>query len=165
MGKTWRTKNPCQKIRRITNGYWLCKDVNGADSLYRNGHPERIHARHGRESFIFATTLLSESLIFWKIAEGFDHILDDQPILPGWMMQVTDRSLDSRRSLTRINAPASSEDMWKVVKQAKNRFSRQPCLPSIQKSSRRTARGKRRAEKSLTIICWSVWCLWPWIFQ
>lgn len=35
---------------------------------------------------------------------------------------------------SREKAYASSDSMWKAVKQTKNRVSRQPCLPDIQKS-------------------------------
>lgn len=55
---------------------------------------------------IFATTLLSESLIFCGIAEEFDYDSDHQSILLQWTLQTIDKPQDSRRLLSKIDNSA-----------------------------------------------------------
>ncbi len=52
---------------------------------------------------VFATPLLSESLIYCKIEEEFDHDSDHQPILLEWTLQMIDKLTDSRRLLAKMN--------------------------------------------------------------
>ena len=52
---------------------------------------------------IFATPLLSESLVCCKIAEDFDHDSDHQPILSEWTLQMIDKPADSRRLLAKMD--------------------------------------------------------------
>ena len=52
---------------------------------------------------IFATPLLSESLIQCQIAESFDHDSDHQPILSRWTLQTINKPIDSRRLLAKMD--------------------------------------------------------------
>ncbi len=52
---------------------------------------------------LFATPLLSESLIYCKIAEEFDHDSDHQPIQSEWTLQIIDKPIDSRRLLAKMD--------------------------------------------------------------
>ena len=54
---------------------------------------------------IFATPLLSESLIFCGIEDKFDHHSDHQPILSQWMLQTVDSPLSSRLLLSKMDVP------------------------------------------------------------
>ena len=55
---------------------------------------------------IFATDLLSESLISCGIAEEFDHDSDHLPILSQWTLQTVDKPQDSRRLLSKMDNTA-----------------------------------------------------------
>lgn len=52
---------------------------------------------------VFATGLLSESLISCGIAEQFDHDSDHQPIFSHWFLETVSRPCDFRRQLTKID--------------------------------------------------------------
>lgn len=52
---------------------------------------------------VFATPLLSESLIYCKIAEEFDHNSDHQLILSEWIVQMIGQPVDSRRLLAKMD--------------------------------------------------------------
>ena len=54
---------------------------------------------------IFATPLLSESLISCGIEDKFDHDSDHQPILSQWMLQTVDSPLSSRLLLSKMDVP------------------------------------------------------------
>ena len=55
---------------------------------------------------IFATLLLTESLIACDIAGDFDHDSDHQPILSKWTMRTIDNPLSSRLLLSKMDIPA-----------------------------------------------------------
>lgn len=52
---------------------------------------------------VFTTPLLSESLVYCKIAEEFDHDSDHQPILSKWTLQMINKPVDSRRLLAKMD--------------------------------------------------------------
>ena len=56
-------------------------------------------------NLIFATPLLSESIISCDIAEDFNHNSDHQPILSKWTMQTIDNPLIPRFLLSKIDIP------------------------------------------------------------
>ena len=64
---------------------------------------------------VFATALLSESLISCGIAEEFDHDSDHQPILSKWILETVDKPLDVRRLLTRIDGTLLIETLQKSL--------------------------------------------------
>ena len=53
---------------------------------------------------VFATPLLSDSLIYCKIAEDFDHDSDHQPILSKWTLEIIDKPPDPRRLSAKMDA-------------------------------------------------------------
>ena len=55
---------------------------------------------------VFATPLLTESLITCGIAGDFDHDSDHQPILSKWTMRTVDNPLSSQLLLSKIDIPA-----------------------------------------------------------
>lgn len=52
---------------------------------------------------IFATPLLSKSLVCYKIIENFYNNLDHQPILSELTLQMIDKSVNSKRLLAKID--------------------------------------------------------------
>lgn len=66
---------------------------------------------------IFAKLLLSESLIYCKIAEDFDHNLDYQPILFKWILQIIDKPINSRRLLANTGQRFANKNFIKKSSQ------------------------------------------------
>ncbi len=72
---------------------------------------------------VFATPLLSESLIYCKIAEEFDYDSDHQLILSEWTLQMIDKPIDSRRLLGKM-------DLALLIKTLQQNLVNIPHLPS-----------------------------------
>ena len=54
-------------------------------------------------NLVFAIPLLLQSYICYKITEEFDHNSDYQPILSKMMLQISDKLINSRHLLTKVN--------------------------------------------------------------
>ncbi len=86
---------------------------------------------------VFATPLLSESLIYCKIPEKFDNDSDHHPILSEWTLQMINMPIDSRRLLAKM-------DLALLIKTLQQNLVNIPHLPS------RTA--KEFDEKVLSLV-------------